>query len=336
MAAKASHDPNFELAATSFEERLGTYAFNHAKAKSAAQAMADKVVAYMNARGALHAQYLLLGETLDEFDPDKSWKKVGEMNTRIAGAVGNDVTAIKQALTTGNIREQLTHIYNFFNSIVGQDVVHGTKAADIKTAMRGARISHTKIKARSDELSATDKKLHEKIPATDKSLKARGEIRGKPLVAGSAQSDRSAADAPGLSAREKAHMGLVNDTDRLQWNEGAKAWLIQEQQDWSRTYRGIGMPISAGPSGHTNSFMQIAQYLKVDQPYDVRLAIIGHLLPIRAHSLVEILEAAKPWGADYTPGRGMHHDIRPVSEKSLRKNVAAGAKFPDELASAPV
>jgi hypothetical protein len=129
--------------------------------------------------------------------------------------------------------------------------------------------------------------------------------------------------------------GINADTDALQWNEGVKAWLIQEQAEWSKLHRGLGVPIAAGPSGHTNSFMQIAEYLNVNKPNDVRLAVIGHLLPIRAHTLVEILDAAKPYGPTYTRGRMMYRNLAPLTLKELKDNVAEGGKFPDELVRTP-
>lgn len=326
LPSASSDDPNFEAAGGRFEKRLGDYAFGHATANAVAKELSDKVVAYMTKRGELHQQYVNAAKDATSLAPDKAWKDMGAANTRLAGAVGVEVKAVQDALTTGNIRERLTHIHNFFESVLGKDVLDGSKTDEIKQVMTTAGLNQAKVSARAVALQPQEK-LADAMPA-DSSVKGRKEIRDK---AGSGASSRPAKEAIGLSAREKAHQNIKGDDDLLQWNEGVKAWLINEQAAWSKLHRNLGVPIAAGPSGHTNSFMQIADYLNVNKPYDVRLAVIGHLLPIRAHSLVEVLDAAKPYGAAYTPGRGMYQSLNPLTVQELRDNVAEGKKFPDEM-----
>ena len=46
-------------------------------------------------------------------------------------------------------------------------------------------------------------------------------------------------------------------------------------------------------------------------PVQARLACMGYLLPPNHHSLVEVMAAAKPFGAKWTPGQDMYKDIEP-------------------------
>jgi hypothetical protein len=60
------------------------------------------------------------------------------------------------------------------------------------------------------------------------------------------------------------------------------------------------------------------------------------LLPIHAHSLVEILTAAAAHGVPFSPGLKMYRDIKPITEDELRSSCGrSGGQdgknlFPDE------
>ena len=64
------------------------------------------------------------------------------------------------------------------------------------------------------------------------------------------------------------------------------------------------------------------------------MACIGYLLPIHAHSLVEILTAAAAHGVPFSAGPQMYRRIAPLSEDELRScgRPGKGNKnlFPDE------
>ena len=122
--------------------------------------------------------------------------------------------------------------------------------------------------------------------------------------------------------------GAPPETARLQWEEGARIWMMNETNKWVYLMRQLSMPLAAGPSGTTNKLMNLGQVLGMS-PYDTRLACIGYLLPAHHHSLCEIMEAAQPHGAaDFIRGRQMYTSIQPWSQSELKG--FGGGKFPHE------
>jgi hypothetical protein len=329
-SASFSAKPDFEKAAIGFEEKLGVYAFNHPKAQDAVRRMTARIVMYMNLREKFYQRAAKRDtEFTKQFNPKESWERIGEMNTRFAGAVGKEMNAVKAAVTAGNVRERMTHIHNFMDNVLGKDLINDDYEAEVDKLIQRSGMNLAKLQKRRNALGDKEK-VTEKTPSAYTFLAERDKIRYK--SPGSGASERQANEVPGLSAAEKAHMGVNKPDDKVQWNEGVKAWFVNELHDWVKINRQTGLPLAAGPSAHTNAFMRAAKYLNVNKPYDVRLAIIGHLIPIHAHSLIEIMDVAEVYGASYTYGRNMYHDIKPLTEQELRDNVAEGKLFPDEIA----
>ena len=133
-------------------------------------------------------------------------------------------------------------------------------------------------------------------------------------------SSRTNADlAPGAatSGRENATMGIA-PTDVLKWSEGDKMWFINEKDKWVQAVRSVGLPLGGGPSGTTTAIMNTNELISGGSAVDARLAAIGYLLPIHAHTLVEIMAAASAFGAPFTAGRQMYKSILPFSDGDLR------------------
>lgn len=125
--------------------------------------------------------------------------------------------------------------------------------------------------------------------------------------------------APGaqISEREQAHM-QIGPTDILKWSEGDKMWFINEKDTWVKAIRELGLPLGGGPSGTTTAIMNTNEILSGGSADNARLCAIGYLLPIHAHTLVEILAAASAFGSSFTAGRQMYTNISPFSEQQLR------------------
>ena len=139
-----------------------------------------------------------------------------------------------------------------------------------------------------------------------------------------------------LSSREQAMQTQLGPNGELQWSEGKKLWIINESDKWVQAMRKLSLPVTAGPSGHTNGFMNAASMLGGVSMPDARLVCIGQVLPINAHSLIEVLTAASAFGVPFTTGRQMYRSIPPLSEGELRAcgrpdpTGAQPALFPDE------
>jgi hypothetical protein len=321
-------DQQFEQRAQLFEQRLGDYAFGHPKAIEITGQLADKALQYMEKRGDLINGFK---ELTKELEPqDTAWAKIGEDNIGIAGAVGIQIEDVKLALKTGNVRMRMQHIYQFMNRVLGRDIQVDTTWEKLSTLIEEARLNKSELDVQRQRLKKAGKhdSLLSEADPDNLVLKQRDRIRYR--VTNGENTRPIAQIGTELHELERVHLNIKEDTDRPKWHEGAKSWLIDEANSWSQTMRQMSLPLMAGPSGHTNAFMQAAQFLDVKQPYDVRLAVIGHLLPIRAHSLVEIMVAAEPFGADFVLSPQMYHLIKPLEEAELRNNVAEQQRFPDE------
>ncbi len=124
------------------------------------------------------------------------------------------------------------------------------------------------------------------------------------------RSERTGADV-GLTEDEAALQQIDKDEGRLKWAEGARVWKINENHEWVQTIRELSLPIKAGPSGTTDRLMQMRAILGVRQPVDMRAACLAYLLPINAHSMVEIMEAASSYGLPFERGPAMYRSVQP-------------------------
>lgn len=321
-------DPAFEKRAETFEQRLGAYAFRHGLATGAAERLASKAAAYMDKRGKLIDEVKALAKDLETHDA--AWAKIGDTNKGLAGTVGTEIAHVQEALKSGNTRMRMQHVYQFMNRVLGRDIQVDATWDKLSALIHEATLNKELLTQQRQRLKTggTHDSLLSEANEKNLVLKQRERIRYR---IGDGENTRPAKDIDTpLHDLEKTHMGIQKDEDIVSWHEGAKSWLIDESHAWSQTMRQMSVPLMAGPSGHTNAFMQAAQFLGVDEPYNVRLAVIGHLIPIRAHSLVEIMVAAKPYGADFTPSPKMYRSIAPLAEAELRDNVAVDRRFPDE------
>jgi hypothetical protein len=141
-------------------------------------------------------------------------------------------------------------------------------------------------------------------PDQDKVEKTPGSFRTEQQMI-----EQGANDNLALTDREKAAGGLKGD-GTLNYTEGASEWIIREESNWTKVCRQLSLPLAAGPSGTTNRLMNVNSILgAVDSPEAMRLACIGYLLPINAHSLVEVCAGAAAHGAPFTMGQGLYQDL---------------------------
>src|SRR5262249_29839268 len=123
--------------------------------------------------------------------------------------------------------------------------------------------------------------------------------------------------------------------ERLKWSEGVKTWMTDKNNKWVQAQKKLGLPLGAGPSGTTNMCMNTGKMIGGVDAQSLRMACIGYLLPIHAHSLVEILTAASAHGVPFLSGPRMYRRIEPMGEDELRGCGRPGGPdgknlFPDE------
>lgn len=98
-----------------------------------------------------------------------------------------------------------------------------------------------------------------------------------------------------LSPREQAKLAQQG---YLEWVQGNVANMVNPNAEFIQDARSASMPLQAGISGTTYRFMGMADLLGAD-PQLARLAAVGNLASIDAHSFHEIASAAQGFAGGY-------------------------------------
>jgi hypothetical protein len=116
-----------------------------------------------------------------------------------------------------------------------------------------------------------------------------------------------------LSETEKA-LQAKKGKDTVPWIEGEKANILDDSKDFVKDAKSQSMPLKSGVSGTTFRMMETAKLMGVDNTDAVKMACVGMLQPIEAHSFHEIATAAKGFG-----GEGGGYDAKgfPYNEKTM-------------------
>jgi hypothetical protein len=104
-----------------------------------------------------------------------------------------------------------------------------------------------------------------------------------------------------FSGRERAVWG----SDTPQFGVGSQQVDVDGANPWVKDKRAQGLPVKSGPSTHTLEIFEIARLLGLERrvhPDHLRMAATGYLLPIGAHSLVEIEHVAAMFGCELCRG----------------------------------
>jgi hypothetical protein len=121
-------------------------------------------------------------------------------------------------------------------------------------------------------------------------------------------------------AKADKNVDPTSGESMLPWIEGQKANILDADAEFIKEAKDKSMPLKSGISGTTFRFMQTAEILGVDADA-AKMACVGMLQPIEAHSFHEIATAASGFGgangaysADnpYTP-----ETMKPLSEAEL-------------------
>ncbi len=348
MAAK----PDFEAAARAFERNLGAAAAQDGL--GAAQAMSAKAKAYIMAKvgGAWSRTNAMLETEL---------KKMGSENPGWSGAVGKGIDALMAVFDSGNVATRMNHVGEFYIQVLAQDLI-SARGAEALVWAEQARLDIDLLEAKAAEAERTRTSGKAPSPwalAPAASPAAAGQTQTRVHRASTADSDAGKADRAATHRTDESAKtaGVSLDpaeatlqaqgdstfdprTSRLRWEEGARVWIMNEADQWVRWARQMSLPLAAGPSGTTNMLMTANDALNATSAVQARLACIGYLLPANHHSLVEVMAAAAPFGAAWTPGPDMYKDIEPYSPSALRG--FGGGRFPGEsdpagtAAAAPV
>ncbi|EOD58543.1 hypothetical protein H480_43210 [Amycolatopsis vancoresmycina DSM 44592] len=346
-AAKAEGDrttdanPDFTEDAKAFERKLAAKAATHRAANSAMAGMARRAKAYIKAKagGKWDRADAKLAEVLT---------KIGQEDPHKSGYVGKAVQDVMAVFDSGTLTERFVHLTEFFTNVLGMDILDPRKQAEVDEFIAQAGLNLAFLDARREDMREAG--------ITPETVQRRQLPRAMaPLRPGSAVGQQHDSRDPrpegesrelGLtlaetgfrfSARQvRMQRRLDPDWTRdqvLRWVAGSKVWMMKESNQWVQAQRQLGLPLGAGPSGTTVSMMSAAVVLG-GEPYATRLACIAFLVGAQHHTLVEVMAAAKEYSCDYTPGRRMYRDVRPLAEATLRA-CGKNGKFPDEAPGTP-
>jgi len=324
--AEISDESGFEAVAQEFEDKLGPACTTSPAAIGAAQTMCDRIDRFIEYRVEEWKELGLAQEALDHF-----YEACGSKtkDTWLAGNVGKDVGRIKAVIAGGNIRTQATLIHNFYEYVL----LEGVKAGDGLDSKTIAKLQEIGGQAKTylNELNSFNldwaelsQKKQGSFEATSSSpssgeagrsnQRTRSAIEDKDTTTDTKRSDLQGGDAIAVSkgsqgealSPEEIEFLNLGSKEALPWGEGAKVHLINEADDWIIKNRFLGMPLKGGASGHTRDLANAAKLLNVSQK-DTRAMAIGYLLPIGAHSLVEVAAAMKTVGGiGYIEGREIY------------------------------
>lgn len=113
-----------------------------------------------------------------------------------------------------------------------------------------------------------------------------------------------------------------------QWAPGEQWYRIQVDSEIALQAAKVKAGLRAGISGSTDMFLHAAQYLGMDKKADleqVRLAMLGWMLPARDHSFYEIMMAGTQYGLDdFNPKRPVWEAYeRPINPLPATENQRA-------------
>ncbi len=140
--------------------------------------------------------------------------------------------------------------------------------------------------------------------------------------------------SPPLSDREKKFMRDRNISPaKPQWKPGGNVWDCAMDTALQKEANDLSIPIVADISGTAHRIMNVAKKHGANLQ-NIRLALLGYLIPGRQHSFHEIMEACKSFGLPYENTDERYAHITPLTEDQLR-NVAAyyggDRRFPHEV-----
>jgi len=345
MAAK----PANEAAADEFEQAVGNHAMGSGEAKGAAKALADKAVAvteaYLTALQQAGANQAELDTAFQDLlgGMGKSWAgsaavPIPKDATDKAKLAKENVDRIKSVAASGNLREMVNLGVSFMYKFGDVNKVQ-TRAIDMDKFYQEARAKVGALKPGVTDFTATlARRISEGswVTPVDDNTTVSGEqnssrIKNPDSNTQSKRKIKSLGDYAQLSENEKLVMfGTDAPKEKnfkeqlLTWSEGRKVWYINEGDKFVQECREASVPLGGGVSGTTMRIMELSKVFNTGTPpVNMRAAAIGYLLPIRAHTLIEVMKGAQPFGAGDVPSPPsftLYADIQPWGDLSRLGN----------------
>ncbi|WP_459650942.1 scabin-related ADP-ribosyltransferase [Kitasatospora sp. Ki12] len=354
--------PEHRQRAEAFEAKLGAYAYHHPKARAAA-------------RNAVQRLYDALRAAHPDVGQETLYKVFLRDDKGSAGQVGTDLTLaeFRTMVDTGNTRELMTA---FYNAAYINDSDHGLKkvlqalleSGDAGSARAEAMgLDLRELKTQADFLNGGLVTVLGKVPGLDsmftKDHFGTGVVikqGAQPLKAGKEYlssldarvrrpeplNDLTAAHfaehGMPLSPRELTFQEHDGGDAPLGWKSGHSLNTMNEKSAWyGEAHLDKNMPVSTGISATTAKMLNAFRLLDVrdSRPQDMLLALAGWMLPLRDHSLYEILKGAELLG-DLPPVpahalgdvSSMYQHIPGIPQHEVRAALGEDGMLPHEAA----
>lgn len=263
--------------AEQYEDEIGKLAASHSVSLNVAKALSVRVLAFIAGYSSRRSSPNLFVE-------------IGTDSRRTAGAVGKDATAVEAALREGTLHERLTHVLNFGN-VLANLLVEKASAADAREAALEAGFDAHQLDLLI-EMGTTGRTSKEKEALSELKYSIVKVLDDGP----SALNDRSELEVGiPFSDRERMHWGTATP----QFERGSKRVAVDSDHPWVKEKQDQGFPVRSGPSTHTFELFEMTELLGLRPQLsldEIMLAATGYLLPISAHSLIEIQHVAEQFG----------------------------------------
>jgi hypothetical protein len=185
-------------------------------------------------------------------------------------------------LTQGNIREVMTILMNLAREkdfIVAKGYDKTLLDPEVKKNIKAVGDGRLAGKAKSDHV--------QKQPET------RGSAGKNPFLI---EKSTQKVDDENLNLTENEKAAQKSKDDLVKWSEGQNVWRPNEEDPFVQVARKLLLPIKAGPSGTTDRLFQLNDVFHIGiAPKNFVALVIAYILPINAHSLIEVGAAALPY-----------------------------------------
>ncbi len=310
---------NFDLEARvrGLELTIGQIAEGHEAGQAAGRALAARCIQIADAFFAQVGEVQFMEENWRTKEMEAKslgfGTTLGTSNPAFAGAVTTTPEAIRAAGQSGNIRETLTIANNFLWNFGTAFVNAEGRDPEADQIIAQLRAQEGPLAERMQTMSVADNLLiPNDAPAVKDQIAEQSEMRNRVPAGTDKQTTKTLGqlrrelnkELP-LSSAEMAMMGLTPDdtvskeeleAKRLTWEEGMRSFVIKSNAITQKLQQSA-VPMGAGTSGTTARIMSLGPLLGYNNAIGLRAACIGYLIPIRAHTLWEVLQGAVSGGA---------------------------------------
>ncbi len=320
------------------ETALGSYLANHPVALDWARRLVQASWRYLQARASsrfeagaerdrdLSRSLLATARYVDEHDIAAD---------QFAGRVPPEPAALEAVFQgRGNIRELMNSGYNFIALVLIPDVVGPSALTSWRALAERAgldvgaleelierALDHRLREARRD-VSRGDLDPYRdvfKLP-WNRTVQAHREMRvaigehGSPDVWSLQTTDSFLQDGGRFSELELGLSGASEGS--VPWLDPRAVWGVDERHPWVQEARREACPLMTGLSGITSQYLMFDGVMSLHDKLSARLACIGYLLPIKAHSFHEIMAAAADEACPYDKWCD-YGDLLPLTRQEL-------------------